>query len=84
MITLNPEEKKAVKGAIQEMSNSMLRIDAEKELMKDIVQVTFEKYGVDKKHFRRLASIYHKSNMDEVRTEFDDVETLYEELFKNG
>jgi hypothetical protein len=82
MITLNPEEKKAVKSAIQEMSDSMLRIDAEKELMKDIVQVTFEKYGIDKKHFRKLANIYHKSNMDEVRTEFDDVETLYEELFK--
>lgn len=82
MITLNPEEKKAVKGAVQEMSDSMLRIDAEKELMKDIVDVTFEKYGVDKKHFRKLANIYHKANMDEVRTEFDDLETLYEELFK--
>lgn len=83
MITLNPEEKKAVKGAIQEMSDSMLRIEAEKELMVEIVKVTFEKYGVDKKHFRKLASIYHKANMDEVRTEFDDVETLYEELFKS-
>lgn len=82
MITLTPEDKKKVAGAIQEMSDCMLRIDAEKELMKDIVDVTFEKYGVDKKHFRKLATIYHKSNFDEVRTEHDDIQTLYEELFK--
>jgi hypothetical protein len=82
MITLSPEEKKAVASAVKEMSDCMLRIDAEKELMKDIVDVTFQKYGVEKKHFRKLATIYHKANMDEIRTEFDDVETLYEVLFK--
>ena len=82
MITLTPEEKKSVKDAVREMSDCMLRIEAEKELMADIVKQTFEKYGVEKKHFRKLSNIYHKANMDEVRTEFDDVETLYEELFR--
>ena len=45
--------------------------------------MTFENHGVDKKHLRKLAGIYHKSNMAEVRTENDDIDTLYEELF-NG
>lgn len=82
MITLNSEEKKEVSNAIKEISNSMTRIDAEKDLIKDIIQVNFDNFGLEKKHLRKLAVIYHKSNMDEVRTEFDDVETLYEELFK--
>ena len=50
--------------------------------MKDIVDVTNEKYGVDKKHFRKLATIYHKQNMEESRTEANEVYDLYEELFK--
>lgn len=82
MITLNPTEKKAVASAVQEMSDSMLRIEAEKELMKDIVDVTFEKYGVDKKYFRKIANIYHKQNLVDVRSENEELMDLYEELFK--
>ena len=79
---IGPEDKKKVADAIREMSDSMLRIDAEKELMKDIVDVTNEKYGVDKKHFRKLATIYHKQNMEESRTEANEVYDVYEELFQ--
>lgn len=79
---MSPSDKKAIAGAIQEMSDSMLRIDAEKELMKDIVDSTSEKYEVDKKHFRKLATIYHKRNMEEQRSESNEVFDLYEELFQ--
>jgi len=79
---MSPEDKKKVADAIREMSDSMLRIDAEKDLMKDIVDVTNEKYEVDKKHFRKLATIYHKQNLEEQRTESGEVFELYEELFK--
>jgi hypothetical protein len=82
MITLNPTEKKAVAAAVQEMSDSMLRIEAEKELQKDIVDVTFEKYGVDKKYFRKIATIFHKQNLVDVRSENEELMDLYEELFK--
>ena len=82
MITLNPTEKKAVVSAVQEMSDCMLRIEAERELMKDIVDVTFEKYGVEKKYFKKLSTIFHKRNLDEIRGEHETVESLYEDLFK--
>ena len=83
MITLTPEDKKKIASAIKEISNSMTRVDAEKELITDIITVTHQLHGVDKKHLRKIAGIYHKSNMAEVRTENDDIDTLYEELF-NG
>lgn len=78
------EDRKKVAKAIQEISDSMTRIDAEKDLIKDIVQVTYENHEIDKKHLRKLATIYHKQNMSDVKNEYDEVETLYEELFKNG
>ena len=75
-------DKEKVAAAIREMSDSMLRIDAEKELMKDIVDVTAEKYEIDKKQFRKIANIFHKRNLEESRTETNEVFELYEELFK--
>ena len=83
MISTN-EDKKRVANAIKEISDSMTRIDAEKDLIKDIIQVTYENFEIDKKHIRKLASIYHKQNMSEVKYEYDEVETLYEELFRDG
>ena len=76
------EDRKRVANAIKEISDSMTRIDAEKDLIKDIIQVTSENHEITKPHIRKLATIYHKANLDEVRTEMDDVHALYEELFQ--
>lgn len=76
------KDRKLVASAIREISDSMTRIDAEKDLIKDIVQVTFEKHEIDKKTIRKIAGIYHKANLDEVRTSNEEVNDLYEELFQ--
>lgn len=81
-ITLTSEDIKRIQGSIKEISDSMTRIDAEKELIKDIIQVTFENHGVDKKKLRKLASIYHKQNLNDVQSETSEVIELYEHLFK--
>ena len=78
----SPEDRKKVAKAIQEISDSMTRIDAEKDLIRDIIQVTYENHMIDKKHIRKLATIYHKQSMSDFKMEYDEVETLYEELFK--
>lgn len=78
----SPEDRKKVAKAIQEISDSMTRIDAEKDLIRDIIQVTYENHEIDKKHIRKLATIYHKQSMSDFKMEYDEVETLYEELFK--
>ena len=75
------DEKKKLKGAIEELSNSMTRVDAEKDLQKDIIQTAFDDTGVDKKYIRKLATIYHKQNLVEVQSENDEVQNLYEDLF---
>lgn len=79
---MNPVDKQKLASVIKELSDSMTRVDAEKELQRDIIQVTFENEGFDKKKLRKLATMYHKQNATEVRTEAEDVFELYEELFQ--
>jgi hypothetical protein len=75
------DEKKKLQGAIKEMSMSMTRVDAEKDLQKDIIQSAFDDTGVDKKYIRKLAMIYHKQSLTDFQTETEEVQNLYEDLF---
>ena len=56
----------------------MTRMDAERDLIKNILQDVDDDTGVPKKYIRKMARIYHKQNLNEVKAENDDVETLYE------
>ena len=61
-------DRKKIKDAMTEISNSMTRIDAE--------------VGIDKKYLKRLANTYHRQNLVEVTTEADDLQSLYETCLK--
>ena len=80
MIT-NPKDKEKLIGGIKELSNSMVRIDSEREFQKDAVDNIADETGVDKKYIKRLATVYHKQTFAKVQSETEEFETLYEELF---
>lgn len=63
--TLTEKDRKAIQGALREMSDSMTRVSAEKDLQKDIAQKMLDEYAVPKKDFNKLAKIYHASNLME-------------------
>lgn len=63
--TITNEDRKKVQNALKEMSDSMTRVDAEKDLQKDIAQRMLDEIGVPKKDFNKLARIYHASNLME-------------------
>lgn len=63
--TITAEDRKKIQKALREMSDSMTRVAAEKDLQKDIAQTLFEDLGVPKKDFNKLAKIYHASNLME-------------------
>ena len=77
----NPKDKERLTNAVKEMSNSMTRIDAERDLQKDIVDKVYDETGVDKKYIKKLAAIYHRQTFAQVQTEREELEGLYEELF---
>lgn len=77
----NPKDKERLTNAVKEMSNSMTRIDAERDHQKDIVDKAHDETGVDKKYIKKLAAIYHRQTFAQVQTEREELEELYEELF---
>ena len=74
---LTDEDRKALKKAILEMNDSMTRVGAERELMKEITNETCDKLGVDKKLFRRMAKAYFKANFKDEVQENTDFEEFY-------
>ena len=80
----NPADRKKINGALQEISNSMTRVGAERDLIKDIVTNLSEEFELPKKTVNKLARIFHKENFSQEAQEFDELETLYEEIIKSA
>ena len=76
----NELDRKKFNDALQEISNSMTRVAAEKDLIKDIVVDLSEQFQLPKKTINKLAKVYHKQSFSQEEQEFDELQTLYEEV----
>ena len=79
---LTPEKKARLKGCLQEISNSMTRMEAERENITAIVQRMADEFEMNKKVSRKLAAIFHKRNLEEERGDFEEIVQTYEEVTK--
>jgi len=80
MVVNNPNERKIILDAMDEFSNSCTRVEAEKDLQKNIITDLSDKVGIDKKYLTKLASMFHKQNFQQVQTEREEIEELYESV----
>lgn len=78
VIPSSPADRQAIKNALQEISNSLTRIESERDLIKDILQTVQDNQNIPKKYVRKLAKIFHKQNYTEVQQEQEDIDSLYE------
>jgi PP-loop superfamily ATP-utilizing enzyme len=69
-----------VRSAIVEMSNSMTRMDAERDLIKEIVEKINEEEFIDKRVIRKMARVYHKQNFAEESTINEEFETHFKNI----
>jgi hypothetical protein len=76
------EDKKKIKGALQEASNSLTRIDAERDLVKNIINDTSKNFQIPKKTVKKLINVYHKQNFSEEVATHEEFESLYETVTK--
>jgi hypothetical protein len=74
------EDKKQIRNAVQEASNSLLRIDAEKDLMKNIVDGLHDTYQIPKKTISKIIKVYHKQNFTEEVALNEEFEDLYQSV----
>jgi len=73
------EDRKKFMGAIQEMSNSMLRMEAERDLIREIVKQKSDEFKINKKIINKIAKTYHKQNRTQVEAEHEEFLELYDE-----
>jgi hypothetical protein len=80
MMPSNAADLKKIDSALQEISNSKTRIDAEQELIKDIVDTLHEDFQINKRLIRQLAKVWHMRNYAEEVTQQEDFQEAYEAL----
>lgn len=76
--TLTPEDQKKLKKALDEINDSMTRKAAENDLIKEIINTTSDKLGLNKRLIRRLAKTHYKRDYDMEVQENKDFEEVYE------
>jgi vacuolar-type H+-ATPase catalytic subunit A/Vma1 len=82
MTTLTDDQKKKLKGAIQEISNSMLRAEAERDLIREIVKEQSAELLIPKKIINRIAKTFHKQSLTQDVQDHEDFVELYEKVTK--
>lgn len=79
-VYIDEETKREVSKRLSEFSNSMLRVDSEKELMKTIVGDIASLLSIPKAKARKMCTTYHNGILDanEKIKEMEEVVTFVE------
>jgi len=83
LANMNPNDKVKLIGALKDMSVSRARMDAERDLQKNIKNDVCKDLDLNKKVFSKLAKTYHKQNFSEEVQLHQEFETLYESVTAN-
>ena len=76
----SPEDRKKIFAAIREISNSMVRIEAERDLIKDIVKDVSDNYQLSRKTVNKMAKVYLKQNLSQTVADHEEFVETYEEI----
>lgn len=76
----NPTDRKKIRDALQEASNSMTRISAERDLIKDIAADLSDQFQIPKKQVNKMIRVFHKQSFNEEVAAQEEFETLYQEV----
>lgn len=82
MTIASPEDKKKIFEAVREISNSLTRIEAERDLIKDIVKDVSDNFQIPRKTVKKIAVTYHKQNLTQVEQEHEEFVELYDKVTK--
>lgn len=81
-MVLTDEQKKKLQGAIREISNSMTRTEAERDLIREIVKEQSAELQIPKKIINKIAKTYHKQNLTQEVADHEEFVELYERVTK--
>jgi hypothetical protein len=58
----------------------MVRIEAERDLIKDIVKDVSDNYQLSRKTVNKMAKVYHKQNLSQTVADHEEFVETYEEI----
>jgi hypothetical protein len=79
-MNLTPEQKKDLQKAVQEISDSMTRMEAERDLIKEIVKDQSDQLQIPKKVISKIAKTFHKQNLAQEVADHEEFVELYEKV----
>ena len=82
IMVLTDDQKKKLQGAIREISNSMTRTEAERDLIREIVKEQSAELQIPKKIISKIAKTYHKQNLTQEVADHEEFVELYEKATK--
>ena len=82
IMVLTDDQKKKLQGAIREISNSMTRTEAERDLIREIVKEQSAELQIPKKIISKIAKTYHKQNLTQEVADHEEFVELYEKVTK--
>lgn len=80
----NPEDKKKIMDAVREISSSLTRGEAERDLIKEIIKDVSDTFQIPKKIVKKIAVTYHKQNLTEVEADHEEFVDVYEDITKTA
>jgi len=72
-----------IKKMLAEISNSMTRVDAEKDLIRETIKDMSDQFQLSKKTLNKMARVYHKQNFQQEVAGHEEFEALYEQVVNN-
>lgn len=78
----NPADREKLLKVIRDCSDSLTRIAAERDLIKESVKEISKQLELPKPLVRKMVKVYFKQNYDEEVAVQDQFETLYETVVK--
>lgn len=80
----NEKDRAKFMGAIKEISNSMIRMESERDLIKEIVKDQSDEFDIPKSIIKKVARTYHKQNHAQQQAEWDEFMEIYDSLTKKA
>lgn len=80
MTISSPADRTKIKQMLGEISNSMTRMQAERDYIKEAIKEMSDQFQLPKKTLNKMAKVYHKQNFNEEVASHEEFEDLYETI----
>lgn len=69
---------------MQEISDSLTRIAAERDFIKEAMDDICTQFELDKKIYRKMVKVFHRASFNEEVAEHEQFEVMYETITNQG